>query len=46
MVFNEKGEVFNWGNGQYGAFGDGANKNHSLPVKNEHFDYLRKDEKL
>jgi alpha-tubulin suppressor-like RCC1 family protein len=28
IVFNEKNEVLNWGNGEYAAFGDGDNKNY------------------
>lgn len=40
IVFNDKNEVYNWGNGEYAAFGDGNNKNYDLPTKNEHFEYL------
>jgi alpha-tubulin suppressor-like RCC1 family protein len=46
IVFNEKNEVYNWGNGEYAAFGDGNNKNYDVPTKNEHFDYLFEEEKM
>ena len=46
IVFNDKNEVYNWGNGEYAAFGDGKNKNYDLPTRNEHFDYLFEEEKF
>ena len=46
IVFNEKNEVYNWGNGEYAAFGDGNNKNYEVPTLNNHFEYLREEEKL
>lgn len=46
IVFNEKNQVYNWGNGEYAVFGDGNNKNYDVPTLNEHFEYLRDEEKL
>ena len=34
IVFNDKNEVYNWGNGEYAAFGDGKNENYDVPVRN------------
>jgi alpha-tubulin suppressor-like RCC1 family protein len=33
-VLTDKKDVYNWGNGEYAAFGDGNNKNYEIPVKN------------
>ena len=41
MVFNQAGDVYNWGNGEYGVFGEGKNKNFNSPVLNEYFQYLK-----
>lgn len=46
IVFNEKNEVYNWGNGEYAVFGDGNNKNYHVPHLNEHFKYLSEVEKI
>jgi alpha-tubulin suppressor-like RCC1 family protein len=43
---NSKNEIYNWGNGEYAAFGDGNNKNYDSPTLNKHFEYLRSEEKL
>jgi alpha-tubulin suppressor-like RCC1 family protein len=40
IVINDKGQVYHWGNGEFGVFGDGGNKDFSLPTKNEYFEYL------
>lgn len=40
-VIDSEGHVYNWGNGEYGAFGDGKNKNYGLPQENEYFNYLK-----
>lgn len=34
MVFNGQGDVYHWGKGQYGVFGDGTNKNYTSPIVN------------
>ena len=34
IVFNDKNQVYNWGNGEYAAFGDGKNENYDVPVRN------------
>ena len=46
IVVNEKGQVFHWGNGEYGVFGDGDNKNHQVPFRNEYFKYLEEEENI
>ena len=33
-VVDLDGKVYNWGNGEYGAFGDGQNSNYSIPNLN------------
>ena len=38
--------MYNWGNGEYAAFGDGKNENYDVPVRNEFFDYLFEEEKM
>lgn len=38
--------MFNWGNGEYGAFGDGKNENYPLPSPNEYFTYLKDEENI
>lgn len=30
-VITKEGSVYNWGNGEYGVFGNGSNKNRILP---------------
>jgi hypothetical protein len=45
-VLTDKKDIYNWGNGEYAAFGDGNNKNYELPAKNEHFEYLLGEEKM
>lgn len=46
-VINQKNEMYNWGKGDYGVFGDGENKSMKLPQKNLYFeDYLKKEQKL
>lgn len=34
IVFDDKNQVYNWGNGEYAVFGDGNNKNYDLPHLN------------
>ena len=46
LALNKKGDVYHWGNGEYGAFGDGHNKNYSTPMVNEYFQYLKVEELL
>lgn len=46
IALNDQDDIFNWGNGEYAAFGDGANKNYEVPTLNEHFKYLREEEHL
>jgi alpha-tubulin suppressor-like RCC1 family protein len=40
-AINTDNEVYNWGRGEYGVFGDGRNKSLSLPEKNYYFDLLK-----
>ena len=36
--------MYVWGKGDYGVFGDGNNKSHNTPKRNEFFeDYLKKE---
>ena len=46
IALNDKDEIYNWGNGEYAAFGDGANENYYVPTLNNHFEYLRTEEAL
>ena len=32
---NSNNEIYNWGNGEHGTFGDGNNKNYHVPTRNE-----------
>ena len=34
ISINSKKEIWNWGAGEYGVFGDGQNKNYNVPVMN------------
>lgn len=43
---NEKGQVYNWGRGEYSVFGNGGNSNKQIPTLNDHFEYLRESEGL
>jgi len=36
-AFGIEGDLYNWGRGEYGVFGDCANKNYLEPVKNQMF---------
>lgn len=36
-----EGDVYNWGNGEYGVFGEGKNTNYAVPTQNEYFKYLK-----
>lgn len=40
-AINQENEVYNWGRGEYGVFGDGRNKSLSVPEKNYYFDLLK-----
>lgn len=40
-ALDTEGIVYNWGNGEYGAFGDGKNKNYATITPNEYFTYLK-----
>jgi len=33
-AIDKDGNVYNWGNGEYGAFGDGRNSNSKVPLLN------------
>lgn len=44
--YSEKGEIYNWGRGEYGVFGDGSNKSLKTPHFNENFERMKVDEKL
>lgn len=42
---DSEGNVYNWGEGFYGVFGDGKDSNYSLPKLNQYFTYLKDEEK-
>ena len=39
----ENNELFHWGRGDYGVYGDGSNSNLKSPVKNSYFEHLKQD---
>lgn len=45
-AINAEEEIYNWGRGEYGVFGDGRNKSLSLPEKNYYFTLLKENDKL
>lgn len=43
-AINENNELYCWGKGDYGVFGDGNNKSFNTPQRNEFFEgYLKKE---
>ncbi|CAD8142128.1 unnamed protein product [Paramecium pentaurelia] len=43
-AINENNELYVWGKGDYGVFGDGNNKSFNIPQRNEFFEgYLKKE---
>jgi alpha-tubulin suppressor-like RCC1 family protein len=45
-ALTETKELFNWGRGDYGVFGNGESKSLWIPKKNDYFAYLKDSEKL
>lgn len=43
---NANNEIYNWGKGDYGVFGDGNNKSHKTPQFNTYFEYLKKEQNM
>jgi hypothetical protein len=37
FAINKNQELYHWGKGDYGVFGDGENKSHAVPQLNEYF---------
>jgi len=45
-AINEKGDIYNWGRGEYGVFGDGSNKSLKTPHFNDNFERMKVDDNL